>query len=53
MKTRFSSRASSLYGLQKSEGRIELAIDPEEQIPGVIPDPIQPNEGVFPGTLTT
>jgi hypothetical protein len=40
--TRFSSRGSSLYGLQKSLRRIDLTFDPEEQIPGGIPDPFQP-----------
>jgi hypothetical protein len=30
-----------------------LGVDPEEQLPGVIPGPIQPNERVFTGTLTT
>src|ERR1035437_3259706 len=53
VKTQFSSRGSSLYGLQKSAREVDLGVDPEEQPPVVIPGPIQPNERVFPGILIT
>jgi hypothetical protein len=50
---RLSSRGSSLYGLQKSAREVDLGVDPEEQLPGVIPGPIQPKERVITGTLPT
>jgi hypothetical protein len=50
---RFLSRGSSFNGLQKSAREVELEVDPEEQLPDVIPSPIQPNKRVFTGTLTS